>query len=206
MVRRSPDGGITGVLNDWDNAAYPHEDHDPPAASAHHRTGTPPFIARPLLSEDANGKPTAHLYHHDLESFFWILLWCCINFDLTGRCDHDNVQPIFDKWTGHEFSDLLNLKDGVIAHDHVSARFEIAVHNDFIPLREEWVIPLLLLYKDAHWRSIKLESDKRSGIDVSERLGGGHCNVRNVHACYQRTHLVYNLYALIICYNDIQLV
>ncbi|CAE6378080.1 unnamed protein product [Rhizoctonia solani] len=41
--------------------------------SSNHRTGTLPFMAIDLLVP----KPPPHLYRHDLESFFYVLVWIC---------------------------------------------------------------------------------------------------------------------------------
>ncbi|CAE6481567.1 unnamed protein product [Rhizoctonia solani] len=41
--------------------------------SSNHRTGTLPFMAMDLLVQ----VPPPHLYRHDLESFFYVLVWIC---------------------------------------------------------------------------------------------------------------------------------
>ncbi|TFK21841.1 hypothetical protein FA15DRAFT_551357, partial [Coprinopsis marcescibilis] len=61
---------IQGVLNDWDMASK-LESKQVPMSTATKRTGTLPFMAIELLMD----KPAPHLRRHDLESFFYILLW-----------------------------------------------------------------------------------------------------------------------------------
>ncbi|KAF9029831.1 hypothetical protein BDZ89DRAFT_1065124 [Hymenopellis radicata] len=67
-------GRICGVLNDFDLSSF----RDSTGASSKQRTGTRPFLAHELHLPDSNGQPVIHLYRHDLESLFYImvLLFC----------------------------------------------------------------------------------------------------------------------------------
>lgn len=73
MYRKGSDGRIYGVLNDWDLSSL----DIPNRTIGHERTGTIPFMAIELLTSGDN--PSAHLYRHDLESFFWLFVWCATN-------------------------------------------------------------------------------------------------------------------------------
>ncbi|TCD60134.1 hypothetical protein EIP91_010682 [Steccherinum ochraceum] len=53
-------------------------DEDPQRARARYRTGTGPFMAVDLLE---TGAAPRHQYRHDLESFFWVLVWFCAVFN-----------------------------------------------------------------------------------------------------------------------------
>ncbi|THH17571.1 hypothetical protein EUX98_g9103 [Antrodiella citrinella] len=90
---------VVGVLADWD---FAEEQTDEPVKAedkrmayeagpdsarhqevqkrqkAKYRTGTGPFRSFELL---CLSPPPAHLYRHDLESFFWVLAWFCAVFD-----------------------------------------------------------------------------------------------------------------------------
>jgi hypothetical protein len=63
---------VYGVLNDLDLAV----DADVQSASSKQRTGTKPFIAIDLLQPD----PPVHVYRHDLESMFYVLVWITSRF------------------------------------------------------------------------------------------------------------------------------
>jgi hypothetical protein len=65
----------TGILIDFDLAICTTRD------SASHRTGTFDFMAGEILS-DSN---IPHTPLHDLESFFYVLLWLCIYYGHGGR-------------------------------------------------------------------------------------------------------------------------
>ncbi|TCD63012.1 hypothetical protein EIP91_006104, partial [Steccherinum ochraceum] len=98
---------VVGVLTDWDLAALIEDDPtvaaNPPTGreadkepgeldddsllafieqqwgeKERTRTGTSPFMALDLLEQ---GAIPPHRYRHDLESFFWVLVWFCAVFD-----------------------------------------------------------------------------------------------------------------------------
>lgn len=59
--------GFTGMLTDLDLAIVDGE-----RTSARHMTGTIEFMAIDVLYG------LEHTYKHDLESFFYVLLWICV--------------------------------------------------------------------------------------------------------------------------------
>ncbi|KAL1739238.1 hypothetical protein HDZ31DRAFT_77738, partial [Schizophyllum fasciatum] len=61
-----------GVLNDWDLAI---DVSKPQTHTGFEVTGTVPFMAIDLLSEEALSGQVKHLYRHDLEAMFYILVW-----------------------------------------------------------------------------------------------------------------------------------
>jgi Fungal protein kinase len=66
-----------GVLNDFDLAHV----RGMPRPSGMERTGTMPFMALDLLTEDGWAGKVERLYRHDCESFAWVLLWICARYD-----------------------------------------------------------------------------------------------------------------------------
>jgi Fungal protein kinase len=66
-----------GVLNDFD-LAHVRGNRRP---SGTERTGTMPFLALDLLTEDAWAGNVERLYRHECESFAWVLLWICARYD-----------------------------------------------------------------------------------------------------------------------------
>ncbi|KAA1478354.1 hypothetical protein DENSPDRAFT_743249, partial [Dentipellis sp. KUC8613] len=71
MFRRDKKKHPSGILNDWDLGEVVSANPEDYIATSRHSTGTLPFMAMELLSEE----PPVHIYRHDLESFFWILMW-----------------------------------------------------------------------------------------------------------------------------------
>jgi hypothetical protein len=66
-----------GILNDYDLA---HLEGNP-RPSGTERTGTMPFMALDLLTENAWDGMVERRYRHDCESFAWVLLWICCRYD-----------------------------------------------------------------------------------------------------------------------------
>lgn len=62
-----------GVLNDFDLSSWTTSSTEDVVASGlrRARTGTWPFMAADLLKDP----PPPHLYRHDLESFFYVIVW-----------------------------------------------------------------------------------------------------------------------------------
>ncbi|KAF8495044.1 hypothetical protein BU17DRAFT_59516, partial [Hysterangium stoloniferum] len=69
MFRREKDE-IFGVLNDFDMACYVDGTENHPESKQ--RTGTWPFMSIDLMDPSS---PVKHLYRHDLESFFHVLMF-----------------------------------------------------------------------------------------------------------------------------------
>lgn len=70
------------ILNDFDHATYVGEDGLPIMGnSSTHRIGTLPFMALDILE---NPTATTHYLRHDLESVFWVALWCLVKLPDTN--------------------------------------------------------------------------------------------------------------------------
>ncbi|KAI5887851.1 uncharacterized protein SCHCODRAFT_02515142 [Schizophyllum commune H4-8] len=76
MMRRER-GRALGVLKDWDRAQLPNDLFGPP----HHQFETGTFIAVELQQNAG----TQHRYHHDLESFLFLLVWATLHFGLESK-------------------------------------------------------------------------------------------------------------------------
>lgn len=159
MWTRDEANNVIGVLNDWDLAAYPHTDANPPEVSTKDRTGTLPFMARDLLRKD----PAKHLYSHDLESFFYILMWCCINYRLGGLLPHTNVDKVLEQWrktaaNDGDFSPLRVIKMALFINWAGWDALMNSVKPDFRPLVET----LNDLYE--FFQSSQVEAVKQEGL------------------------------------------
>jgi Fungal protein kinase len=69
--------GDRGVLNDYDLSHLAGG----PRPSGTERTGTMPFMAFDLLTDEAWDGKITRLYRHDCESFAWVLLWICCRYE-----------------------------------------------------------------------------------------------------------------------------
>ncbi|KAL4871728.1 hypothetical protein BDV12DRAFT_163649 [Aspergillus spectabilis] len=56
---------------------------------------------------------------HDLESFFWVILWICIHYDGPNS---SRVVPRFEKWNYVNMEELAGMKLGVVAKESIFLR------------------------------------------------------------------------------------
>ncbi|KAG1804415.1 uncharacterized protein BJ212DRAFT_1486696 [Suillus subaureus] len=86
------DGKLMGVLNDYDLSSLAND----PGPRGNERTGTVPFMALDLLTEEGQRGEIKHLYRHDLESFVWCLAWISLRYE-NGALLPAESRP-FDEW------------------------------------------------------------------------------------------------------------
>jgi serine/threonine protein kinase len=78
LCYKAPDGW-NALLNDFDLAI--HTSNGPSRLSASkHRAGTPPYMARELLFSEPLSVAVAHVYTHELESLFYLLLFIALGY------------------------------------------------------------------------------------------------------------------------------
>ncbi|KAK0497821.1 hypothetical protein EDD18DRAFT_1251994, partial [Armillaria luteobubalina] len=111
MWRRTADGHICGVLNDFDLSSL----RSAIGASSTQRTGTLPYMAYELLFNDENGQPPKYLYRHDVESIFYVilLLSCRYKFMVMQNSSQEarrKVPSQFDPWYTHTCAQLKTEK------------------------------------------------------------------------------------------------
>ncbi|THV00268.1 hypothetical protein K435DRAFT_776628, partial [Dendrothele bispora CBS 962.96] len=117
MVRKV-DGEIFGVLNDLDLASRATKEM---SATSKHRTGTRPFMAYELLNPK---KVVSHLYRHDLESFFYVMLCLCCRYNLDGT----RAGKEYDEWFTRSALDVKRSKTDMFTQLEA---FEPPVTPDF---------------------------------------------------------------------------
>ncbi|KAG1826531.1 hypothetical protein EV424DRAFT_1486065, partial [Suillus variegatus] len=86
------DGKQIGVLNDYDLSSLA----DDPGPQGNERTGTVPFMALDLLTEEGQRGEVKHLYRHDLESFMWCIAWIFLHYE-DGVLLPRRLRPL-DEW------------------------------------------------------------------------------------------------------------
>jgi hypothetical protein len=97
MLRKEGDKAY-GVLNDFDLAV----DADIKSASSKQRTGTKPFMAIDLLRDH----PSVHMYRHDLESMFYVLVWITSRF----HNGEEIADPPLQEWADQGGTALVDKK------------------------------------------------------------------------------------------------
>ena len=105
------DDKAVGIVNDWDMATRLNSANQVPRSSAHHRTGTLPFMAVDLLRPS----PPGHCYRHDLESFFYVLLWAAVSYDLKENCYVEPARSLFGKWLSDDMEDVFLFKTSLFS-------------------------------------------------------------------------------------------
>lgn len=104
MINEDPDNSSWSYfLTDLDLAV---EKRRKQPTGAQGRTGTTAFMAILLL------RGQEHSFMHDLESFFWVLFWICINFEAPGK--QAEPKTSYDVWDCIADTALANLKAGLV--------------------------------------------------------------------------------------------
>ncbi|KAL1738644.1 hypothetical protein HDZ31DRAFT_69779 [Schizophyllum fasciatum] len=106
---RIHNGVVLGVVSDWDLAI---DVSKPQTHTGFEVTGTVPFMAIDLLSEEALSGQVKHLYRHDLEAMFYILVWvlCCYK----DGCRLHPLPSKFDEWTQSTMAHCYYLKNSLL--------------------------------------------------------------------------------------------
>jgi len=103
-------GGFKGMLIDLDLA----KERDSGPSGARHQTGTMQFMAVEVL------RRVDHTYRHDLESFFYVLLWMCARQSWRNGLANQEKPPQesrLRKWEIGRFQDIADVKRGHMTVD-----------------------------------------------------------------------------------------
>ncbi|OTB04962.1 hypothetical protein M426DRAFT_11051 [Hypoxylon sp. CI-4A] len=103
-------GGFKGMLIDLDLAKV----RDSGPSGARHQTGTMQFMAVEVL------RKTDHTYRHDLESFFYVLLWMCARqswWNGFGGEEKPPKESLFRRWEIGSFRSIAQAKAGDMTVD-----------------------------------------------------------------------------------------
>jgi serine/threonine protein kinase len=97
--------GYKGMLIDLDLA----KERDSGPSGARHQTGTMQFMAVEVL------RKADHTYRHDLESFFYVLLWMCARQSWTNGFANEEKPPresLLRRWEIGSFKYIAAAKEG----------------------------------------------------------------------------------------------
>ncbi|TFY66120.1 hypothetical protein EVG20_g4966 [Dentipellis fragilis] len=170
MFRRDKNMRPYGTLNDWDLSEEVSSDPGDHDAIPGHRMGTVAFMAMELLADN----PPIHVYRHDLESFFWILVWAALHFNLNG--DQRPVNPLVYSWTEGSWDTMASAKREVLGPkflDYISA-----ITPAFRLLINEWIWPLRKLFFDYEDARRTRERRALRDLDPSLRVTGNKVEER----------------------------
>ncbi|KAF6755697.1 hypothetical protein DFP72DRAFT_313340 [Ephemerocybe angulata] len=142
MVSFLEDGVPKGLLNDWDMAAIVDAPSQEEAYSRHLRTGTHVFVAADLL----RATPGPRYYRHDLESFFYILIWAAVHYDMKNGRRSLEVNPALKKWAMEREVNRI-AKAGFLRGEHEVAQPILkSVQEEFKEVLRDWIRPLYRLF------------------------------------------------------------
>lgn len=155
MFRRRH-GKVYGVLNDFDLASRLDCERNGPTSNC--RTGTRPYMAIDLLNPKG---PSDHMYRHDLESLFYVILCLACRYKKPGRRLKD---PPFANWFMGTDEGVRAQKSDFILTD------EPPVLSSYFSAFSLWLIPMCaMLRRGLLTRS--LSSLDRGDFEL-ETLGG----------------------------------
>jgi hypothetical protein len=140
MCDKKPTGYI-GILSDWDLASLIDDENAVIASNAKHRTGTVPFMSIHLLKASP-----PHKYCHDLESFFYILVWAAVHFDLQKKQCLPPL-PDFQEWNHSNLVKAAGPKLSFLLYPTELSSF---VSDDFKPLLVTWIKALRELFYSVY--------------------------------------------------------
>jgi len=145
IFRADPSADALGILNDFDMATEWFPDtKEAQVSAAHHRTGTLPFMALELVDNDET--EPVHLYRHDLESFFYILIWAATHYDFESQTKKDTPAVMRD-WLSPDTA--AEMKRKLTTGFHFKSAITPLVLAPFEELWETWVVPLRVLFGQA---------------------------------------------------------
>ncbi|KAI5115619.1 hypothetical protein M0805_000568 [Coniferiporia weirii] len=180
MCRLGKDDEVCGVLNDWDLAKL-EGSKDPTSNS---RTGTRPFMARDLLTDE----PQEHLERFDWESMLYVLIWIACCYGPGGKVINRNPLPI---WLEHDLGRLRDNKASVCNGDDI---LPFTGHYEDLDV---WITSIQKLFSMGYiYRSDYRKAEKMvakgtpttfdlSKPYVNETLGG--------HVTYEKLREIYRL-------------
>ncbi|KAF5372463.1 hypothetical protein D9758_005127 [Tetrapyrgos nigripes] len=155
--RNKADGTVRGVLNDFDLASRLPLSSE---SSSRTRTGTKPYMSHELLKPPV-GKRTCHLYRHDLEALYYVILIVCSHYEDQKQGIHKITDPkrcIYNSWFVGSHSSIASEKRSALAQDHLSIQQFFTGFTDILTYLRSL---LMIGYQesDANTLSIKLQGD-----------------------------------------------
>ena len=130
-----------GVLIDLDFAARVTEHGDPLDGETFPPAGTLNFRAYDLLTPN---KPLKAYYRHDLESFFYTLLWIQLHY-VDGKEIHHPRAKSFEFNFNGSWSPTQGQKEGFLLGGYFPSGYQLPPTS----LRDNWITPMRYLLGEA---------------------------------------------------------
>lgn len=108
--------------------------------------------------------PPVHLYRHDLESLFYVLIWAAVHYDIGGGPHTHGVNKKLEKWTGtyetaHDAKALF-ITNPTSVLDCIKPAWQ--------PLRKTWLQPICALFSRAQDNANQLRLAQSEARDTVE--------------------------------------
>ena len=173
---------VYGVLTDYDLASWTSSLTRDYTKTSQQRTGTPPFMAFGLL----DGSDGLHLYRHDVESFFYVMVMIATQYEIRARRKGDagGVQMRqgklpFERWFGQPlYEDLASFKKTFLLdleYLDLSPTFE-DFRGWLLKLRKSFNRGLLCARQHRSEEDDRESCDEGSPAPFDEETLGGHVN------------------------------
>ena len=158
---------VYGVLTDYDLSSWTADLANDYTRTSQQRTGTPPYMAQELLS----GTCDTHLYRHDVESLFYVMLMLCARHTIGSPVKGEEQRVImrkgelpYERWFNEpDYEALADHKIGFFSRTaaiQLSAAFE-----DFSP----WLTDLKYRFSEGFGA---MNSYERRKIRAGSSAGG----------------------------------
>ena len=191
-----PEQKVYGVLTDYDLSSWKKDLKNDYTRTSQQRTGTPPYMAQELLK----GTSSTHLYRHDVESLFYIMLLLCgrhtLGYPKDGTNKEAELQVVmregklpYQDWfrapsyamlgyaKGHFFSDLQAVELSPVFKDF---------RGWLVKLRNAFGCGFTAKQRHDQQQQILLEEDETESCDevtpaaFDDETLGGHINYSTV--------------------------
>jgi len=173
---------VYGVLTDYDLSSWKEELKTDYTRTSQQRTGTPPYMAYELLM----GTSRTHLYRHDIESLFHIMLLMCGRHTIvhsSGEADTGAKSGVVMRKGKLPYQDWFEEQNYNALGEHKAAFFTFTKAIELSPAFEDfraWLKVLRYRFsegisaKNAHVRRQELLEDSPSELTPfdDETLGG----------------------------------
>ncbi|PNP52074.1 hypothetical protein THARTR1_07283 [Trichoderma harzianum] len=169
ITKPQTEDGFKGMLIDLDLAKV--MDSDP--SSAQHQTGTLQFMAIEVL------RNVDHTYRHDLESFFYVLIWMCGRESWSKVFTFGELPPNGSRLRRWEIGDLMTISDSKAYH---MTRDGIDLIMGEFPAALDIVKPLCLRI-----REILFPADAEGSVNLGTPAGDPDQLYRPIIEAYDAT-------------------
>ncbi|KAK0207706.1 hypothetical protein IW262DRAFT_1529783 [Armillaria fumosa] len=118
-----------GILNDWDNSVNVDESGD---------------IKTFCATE------TIDTYRHDLESFFYVLVWTAIHFNLKEGIRTEIAHPVLTQWAAGDDQEAWQSKMSFLKDFEASEAVFNLMGSEFDELKVTWILDLKEIFADGY--------------------------------------------------------